>query len=106
MVPSVRNAVGSRVPLLMDGGIRRGTDILKVCPAGSTVQGQSVLVASRSKQHYRMPLVSLTGSCAHERLRQAYGSGNACTNLVISHVMHQLTCTSQFQPQHSSEPQV
>ena len=30
MVTAVRNAVGRRVPLLMDGGIRRGTDILKV----------------------------------------------------------------------------
>ncbi len=30
MVASVRRAIGSRVPLLMDGGIRRGTDVLKV----------------------------------------------------------------------------
>ena len=30
MVASVRRAIGHRVPLLMDGGIRRGTDVLKV----------------------------------------------------------------------------
>ena len=30
MVASVRRAVGDRVPLLIDGGIRRGTDVLKV----------------------------------------------------------------------------
>lgn len=31
MVAAVRAAIGYRVPLLMDGGIRRGTDVLKVC---------------------------------------------------------------------------
>lgn len=30
MIASVRRAIGYRVPLLMDGGIRRGTDVLKV----------------------------------------------------------------------------
>lgn len=30
MVAAVRAAIGYRVPLLMDGGIRRGTDVLKV----------------------------------------------------------------------------
>lgn len=30
MIASVRRAIGHRVPLLMDGGIRRGTDVLKV----------------------------------------------------------------------------
>lgn len=30
MVTAVRAAIGYRVPLLMDGGIRRGTDVLKV----------------------------------------------------------------------------
>ena len=30
MVASVRRAIGRQVPLLMDGGIRRGTDVLKV----------------------------------------------------------------------------
>lgn len=30
MILPIRNAIGHRVPLLMDGGIRRGTDILKV----------------------------------------------------------------------------
>ncbi len=30
-LPAVATAVGKRVPVLMDGGIRRGTDIIKVC---------------------------------------------------------------------------
>ena len=30
MIAPIRAAVGHRVPLLMDGGIRRGTDVLKV----------------------------------------------------------------------------
>ena len=30
MIAPVRAAIGHRVPLLMDGGIRRGTDVLKV----------------------------------------------------------------------------
>ena len=30
MLQSIKRAVGSRVPVLMDGGIRRGTDMLKV----------------------------------------------------------------------------
>ena len=29
MIPVVKAAVGNRVPILVDGGIRRGTDILK-----------------------------------------------------------------------------
>lgn len=29
-LPAVAAAVGRRVPVLMDGGIRRGTDIIKV----------------------------------------------------------------------------
>ena len=33
MVAVVRAAIGYRVPLLMDGGIRRGTDVLKVSVA-------------------------------------------------------------------------
>ena len=30
MIGPIRAAIGHRVPLLMDGGIRRGTDVLKV----------------------------------------------------------------------------
>ena len=32
MIQAVRRAVGTRVPILMDGGIRRGTDMLKAGP--------------------------------------------------------------------------
>ena len=28
-VPAIKRAVGSRVPIIVDGGVRRGTDILK-----------------------------------------------------------------------------
>ena len=32
MMPSIKNAVGNLFPIFMDGGIRRGTDMLKVPP--------------------------------------------------------------------------
>ena len=32
MLPAVKNAVGNLMPIFMDGGIRRGTDILKAGP--------------------------------------------------------------------------
>ncbi|KAL3133572.1 hypothetical protein ABBQ38_007419 [Trebouxia sp. C0009 RCD-2024] len=35
MIASVRRAIGYRVPLLMDGGIRRGTDVLKALALGA-----------------------------------------------------------------------
>lgn len=31
MLPSVLKAVKGRIPVIVDGGIRRGTDVLKVC---------------------------------------------------------------------------
>ena len=30
MLPAVARVVGGRVPILVDGGVRRGTDIIKV----------------------------------------------------------------------------
>jgi 4-hydroxymandelate oxidase len=39
-LPEVVDAVGGRVPLLMDGGVRRGTDVLKAIALGA----QAVLV--------------------------------------------------------------
>ena len=30
MLPAIKRAVGDRVPIIVDGGVRRGTDILKV----------------------------------------------------------------------------
>lgn len=35
-LPAVAAAVGGRVPVLVDGGIRRGTDIIKVLPNSSS----------------------------------------------------------------------
>lgn len=34
-LPAIAAAVGKRVPVLMDGGIRRGTDIIKVSSCSS-----------------------------------------------------------------------
>lgn len=35
MLPEIVEAVGSRVPVLMDGGVRRGTDVLKALALGA-----------------------------------------------------------------------
>jgi 4-hydroxymandelate oxidase len=40
-LPAVAEAVGGRVPLLMDGGIRRGTDVIKALLLGAS----AVLIA-------------------------------------------------------------
>ncbi len=36
VLPSIARAVAGRVPLLMDGGVRRGTDVLKALALGAT----------------------------------------------------------------------
>ena len=35
LLPPIADAVGGRVPLLLDGGVRRGTDVLKAQALGA-----------------------------------------------------------------------
>jgi isopentenyl diphosphate isomerase/L-lactate dehydrogenase-like FMN-dependent dehydrogenase len=36
VLPEVVEAVGGRIPVLMDGGVRRGTDVFKALALGAT----------------------------------------------------------------------
>ncbi len=35
-LPAIADAVGGRVPLVLDGGVRRGTDVVKACALGAS----------------------------------------------------------------------
>ncbi|HEX6682284.1 MAG TPA: alpha-hydroxy acid oxidase [Candidatus Limnocylindrales bacterium] len=39
LLPAVADAVGGRIPVLLDGGVRRGTDVLKAMASGATAVG-------------------------------------------------------------------
>jgi 4-hydroxymandelate oxidase len=36
VLPRIREAIGGELPILVDGGIRRGTDVLKAIALGAT----------------------------------------------------------------------
>ena len=66
MIASVRRAIGHRVPLLMDGGIRRGTDVLKVGVINSLASGahQKSGLMSSDQLHCCHPHIILRCVCA------------------------------------------
>jgi 4-hydroxymandelate oxidase len=39
LLPSIVDAVGGRIPVLMDGGVRRGTDVVRALARGATAVG-------------------------------------------------------------------
>jgi 4-hydroxymandelate oxidase len=39
LLPAIVDAVGGELPLLIDGGVRRGTDVVKACALGATAVG-------------------------------------------------------------------
>jgi 4-hydroxymandelate oxidase len=39
LLPAIADAVGGEVPLAVDGGVRRGTDVVKACALGATAVG-------------------------------------------------------------------
>jgi 4-hydroxymandelate oxidase len=38
-LPGVAEAVGGRIPIVLDGGVRRGTDVIKAIALGATAVG-------------------------------------------------------------------
>ena len=68
MIASVRRAIGHRVPLLMDGGIRRGTDVVKVGDAIGTAQQKSCLMPCDHRHcgHSQLILCCVCASLLHD----------------------------------------
>jgi hypothetical protein len=60
-LPGIVAAVGKRVPVLMDGGVRRGTDIIKVSALSPHVYSTCVRVVARLQNIYS-PCTG-TGKC-------------------------------------------
>ena len=56
MMPSIKNAVGNLFPIFMDGGIRRGTDMLKV-PASLAASLQHALHPDARPSHKIMSIL-------------------------------------------------
>ena len=46
-LPEVVKAVGERVPVLVDGGFRRGTDVVKAIALGATACRKALLLRAR-----------------------------------------------------------
>lgn len=69
-LPAVAAAVAGRVPVLMDGGVRRGTDIIKVGSSRAFTSCLSVKPDSNESPHRQL--------CAH---RHAHGGVPQCAAL-------------------------
>ena len=101
MIASVRRAIGHRVPLLMDGGIRRGTDVLKVGVTNLLTLGahQKSCLTTWDHLHFGHPHLVLCCVCAdtlgHIRCSYRLAISNCCSPCSACNV---LLCSTSHVP--------
>lgn len=90
VLPEVANAVAGRVPIVVDGGFQRGTDVIKGCALGATV------VAMGKACSWALSMGGADGIEAflkiiHDELRIAMGlSGNTCLRELTPTALHRI----------------
>lgn len=97
MIASVRRAIGHRVPLLMDGGIRRGTDVLKVgvSKLGDATEDCLVLCCQPDCGYFQQ---SLSSKGSRRAVLHMYGRYYTCCSLATFIDCCCLTCNPSLLP--------